>query len=77
MEATAHMILSGHFIGYLPEHYAQIWLERQKMVKIPITAELEYKPNFYLTINEQQDLSCAAKALVSAIKEAHGVNTDS
>ncbi|MGR5149251.1 LysR family transcriptional regulator [Photobacterium alginatilyticum] len=77
MEATAHMILSGHFIGYLPEHYAQIWLERQKMVKIPITAELEYKPNFYLTINEQQDLSCAAKALVFAIKEAHGVNTDS
>lgn len=71
MEATAHMILSGYFIGYLPEHYAQIWVERGKMVKIPAVKELEYHPKFYLTVNEKLDLSCAAKALVSAILGAH------
>lgn len=73
MEATAHMILSGYFIGYLPEHYAQIWIDRKEMVKIPTTVDLEYKPNFYLTVNEKQDLSRAAGALVSAIIDAHDV----
>ncbi|WP_064602479.1 LysR family transcriptional regulator [Photobacterium sp. J15] len=74
MEATAHMILSGYFIGYLPEHYARIWVERGEMVKINTVDGLEYKPNFYLTINDKCDLSCAAKALVTAITDAHGVN---
>ncbi|RWX53445.1 LysR family transcriptional regulator [Photobacterium chitinilyticum] len=76
MEATAHMILSGYFIGYLPEHYAQIWIDRQQLVKIPTTTELEYKPDFYLTFNDKQDQSCAAKALVSAIIDAHNLKTD-
>jgi len=74
MEATAHMILSGYFIGYLPEHYAKIWVGRKEMVKISTVEGLEYNPNFYLTVNELQDLSCAAKVLVSAIMAAHNVN---
>ena len=75
MEATAHMILSGYFIGYLPEHYARIWAERDEMVKIPAAEEAEYQAKFYLTVNEKQDLSCAAKALASAILEAHEVSS--
>nr|WP_299021447.1 LysR family transcriptional regulator [uncultured Photobacterium sp.] len=74
MEATAHMILSGYFIGYLPEHYARIWVDRGEMVKISTVDGLEYNPNFYLTMNDQNDLSCAAKALVAAITNAHDIN---
>ncbi|MCW8331592.1 LysR family transcriptional regulator [Photobacterium sp. SDRW27] len=74
MEATAHMILSGHFIGYLPEHFARIWVERGEMAKISTVEGMEYNPNFYLTVNEKQDLSCAAKALVLAIITAHEAN---
>jgi DNA-binding transcriptional LysR family regulator len=31
MEAQAAFILSGEFIGYLPEHYAHHWVERRQM----------------------------------------------
>ena len=31
MESIARFILSGHFIGYLPVHYAAMWVERGEM----------------------------------------------
>lgn len=31
MEAQAMMILSGHFIGNLPDHYAQQWVDRKEL----------------------------------------------
>ncbi|WP_439815082.1 LysR family transcriptional regulator [Zavarzinia sp. CC-PAN008] len=31
MEALAHLLLSGAFIGFLPEHYAQHWVEEGVM----------------------------------------------
>jgi len=31
MEAIAHLILSGRFIGFLPVHYAARWVERGEM----------------------------------------------
>lgn len=31
MEAQAAFVLSGEFIGYLPEHYANHWVERRQM----------------------------------------------
>ena len=31
MESIARFILSGHFIGYLPAHYAALWVERGEM----------------------------------------------
>lgn len=31
MESIARFILSGHFIGYLPTHYAALWVEREEM----------------------------------------------
>ena len=31
MESIARFILSGHFIGYLPAHYAALWFDRGQM----------------------------------------------
>ena len=31
MESIARFILSEHFIGYLPAHYAALWVERGEM----------------------------------------------
>ncbi|MBY6262758.1 LysR family transcriptional regulator [Azospirillum sp. 412522] len=31
MEAQAHLILSGQFIGFLPEHYAAQWVAAERM----------------------------------------------
>ncbi|GLR66940.1 HTH-type transcriptional activator BauR [Acidocella aquatica] len=34
MEAIATLILSGRFIGHLPVHYAQYWIDRLEMTEI-------------------------------------------
>lgn len=30
-EGIAFLILTGKFVGYLPEHYANLWLEKNMM----------------------------------------------
>lgn len=75
MEATAHLILSGTFVGYLPDHYAAIWEQREEMVKINAPS-LEYLADFHLTTLNSKELSLAAKELMSAIYNVH-LNNDS
>lgn len=70
MEATAHLILSGTFVGYLPDHYAAIWEQRGEMVKINAPT-LEYLADFHLTTLHSKELSLAAKELMSAISTVH------
>lgn len=70
MEATAHLLLSGNFVGYLPDHYASIWEQRGEMVKVNAPS-LEYIAEFHLTTLESKELSLAATELVHAISSAH------
>ncbi|MGR5065749.1 LysR family transcriptional regulator [Photobacterium sp. DNB22_13_2] len=70
MEATAHLILSGNFVGYLPDHYASIWAQRGEMVKVNAPS-LEYFAKFHLTTLESKELSKAASELIRAITMAH------
>lgn len=76
MEATAHLLLSGNFVGYLPDHYADIWVKRGEMVRINAPS-LEYSAEFHLTTLDTKELSFAASELVKAISEAHKVNNTS
>ena len=34
VEASVMLILTGHYIGFLPEHYARAWLERGELVSL-------------------------------------------
>ncbi len=45
MEAAARLILSGDYLGYLPEHYAKVW-EQAKTIKKLLPAELSYLAPF-------------------------------
>ena len=45
MEAAARLILSGDYLGYLPEHYAKGW-EQAKILKKLLPAELTYLAPF-------------------------------
>lgn len=47
MEAAARLILSGDYLGYLPEHYATGW-EEGHMLKKLLPAELTYLAPFEL-----------------------------
>ena len=37
MEAQAMFVMSGHYLGYLPDHYAEVWV--QKGIFRPLMAE--------------------------------------
>jgi len=75
MEATAHLILSGTFVGYLPDHYAEIWELRGKMVKINAPS-LEYLASFHLTTLDSRELSLAATELMNKIAVVHSSGRD-
>ncbi len=47
MEAMLLYILSGRFIGYLPEHYAEPWVKSGK-IKSLLKSSLSYKSQFFL-----------------------------
>lgn len=47
MEAQLILILSGQYIGYLPEHFAQYWIE-QKRLKVLLPATFGYRAPFSL-----------------------------
>ncbi len=70
MEATAHLLLSGNFIGYLPDHYAAIWVQRGELERI-VVPELEYEAEFHLTLLDKREHSLAATKLIDAILENH------
>ncbi|MBA1192992.1 LysR family transcriptional regulator [Pseudomonas entomophila] len=49
MEAQMILVLSGAYIGYMPEHYAQTWVE-QKRLKVLVPATFGYQAPFSLAI---------------------------
>lgn len=52
MEAQATLIMAGHHLGYLPEHYARAWVEREdlRLLAIPRTA---LDSTFFLVAREK------------------------
>ena len=47
MEAQLILILSGGYVGYLPEHYAQSWVDQGRL-KVLLPAEFGYQSQFSL-----------------------------
>jgi len=53
MEAQLILILSGAYIGYLPEHYAKPWVERGKLRPLCKTA-FSYQSPFFLMLRKSR-----------------------
>ncbi|TBU73339.1 LysR family transcriptional regulator [Pseudomonas daroniae] len=49
MEAQLILVLSGAYIGYLPEHHAQFWVE-QKRLKVLLPTTFGYQAPFTLAL---------------------------
>lgn len=49
MEAQLILVLSGAYIGYLPEHYAQFWAD-QKRLKVLLPTTFGYQAPFSLAL---------------------------
>lgn len=69
-EGLAHLILSGKFIGYLPEHYASYWVEKG-LFKALKPEKYHYSIPVVLISSKNNAASPLANALVEEIKRCH------
>jgi DNA-binding transcriptional LysR family regulator len=69
-EGIAHLILSGEFVGYLPEHYANFWVN-QGLFKAILPNKYYYQIPVMLITSKNNANSSLATALIDEIKRYH------
>jgi DNA-binding transcriptional LysR family regulator len=69
-EGIAHLILSGEFIGYLPEHYASYWVEKG-LFKSILPEKYCYSIPIMLISSKNTKASPLADALIEEMKRCH------
>jgi DNA-binding transcriptional LysR family regulator len=72
-EGIAHLILSGEFIGYLPEHYASYWVDKG-MFRAIQPEKYAYQIPVMLITSKSNSASPLAEALIEEIKRVHNTN---
>ena len=70
MEAIATLILSGHHIGYLPDHYARPWVAAKELRPV-LPGKLAYDVTFDLVTRKGRRRSDVLKAFLKDLKSAH------
>jgi DNA-binding transcriptional LysR family regulator len=70
MEAVALLILSGKFIGYLPDHYARRWVERGEM-RVLLPQSFNYRAGFSVVTRAAGLRSSVAEAFLVDLAQAH------
>jgi len=69
-EGIAHLILSGQFIGYLPEHYASYWVDKGLFQAI-LPAKYRYQIPVMLITSKSNSASPLAQATIEVMKACH------
>lgn len=69
-EAIAHLLLSGCYIGYLPEHYAKPFVE-QGLIKNIGTETFDYKCEFFAIYRASPKPSRLVQTFLDCLVEAH------
>ena len=69
-EAIATLILSGRFVGFLPDHYAEGFVQRGKMQAVA-PARLHYTCDFVSVLRRSPQPPRAALAFHQALLAAH------
>lgn len=62
MEAQLILILSGRYIGYLPEHYAQSWVDQGRL-KVLLPSEFGYQSQFSLVLRRGRSRELPLQAM--------------
>ena len=69
LEAQAILILGGSYIGFLPNHYAQSWVE-QKRLKVIAPDEIFYRLPFYVVTRRSPRKSKIIDTFMADLKSA-------
>lgn len=70
MEAIAVLILSGHHLGFLPEHFARPMVE-QGLLRALNPAQLCYHPTFHMVTRQNSRQSEVVSAFMQDLLAAH------
>lgn len=73
MEAIAMLILSGGFIGFLPEHYAARWVASGEMITV-LPDRMHYESELELILRKTVPHTLAAQYLKTDLLEAFGLS---
>jgi len=69
-EAVAHLILSGAYLGYLPEHYAESFVAAGRMRAL-LPREFQYICEFSAIVRHAPAANRVTQTLLNALIEAH------
>ncbi|MFM9921576.1 LysR family transcriptional regulator [Variovorax sp. H27-G14] len=69
-EAIATLILSGRFLGFLPDHYAQVF-EQRGLMKAVLPARFNYACRFVSLLRRSPKPSRAVLAFQDCLEKAH------
>jgi len=69
MEAIATLILSGGYIGYLPQHYAKLWTEQNRL-KVLLVEQLSFDAAFHMIVRSGQLPHAQINAFLQALQES-------
>jgi DNA-binding transcriptional LysR family regulator len=67
MEAMAHLVLSGRFIGFMPVHYAAVWTGSDRMRPI-LPGRFTHNSTFEIAINSEQRFDRVVVAFLQQIR---------
>lgn len=69
-EGIAHLILSGQFIGYLPEQYASAWVDKG-LFKAILPTQYRYQIPLMLITSKSHSTSPLAQATIEVLKQCY------
>tara|TARA_R110001599_G_scaffold69414_1_gene195420 strand:+ start:3597 stop:4511 length:915 start_codon:yes stop_codon:yes gene_type:complete len=69
-EAVAHLILSGRYLGYLPQHYAESFVRARRMRALA-TDRFQYICQFSAILRQSPPPSRVVATLLQALTEVH------
>ncbi len=72
-EAVAHLVLSGRYVGYLPEHYAEAFVSRGQMRAL-LPSQYQYVCQFSAIVRRSPPPSRVVASLLDALVAAHGAD---
>ena len=70
-ESIATLILSGRYLGFLPDHYAESF-ERQGLMQAVLPAQFHYRCQFVSVLRKSPQPPRAAQAFAQCLLQAHG-----
>jgi len=68
IEAMSYFLLSGEFLGFLPNHYAQQWVDKGQLRALK-TAHFGYNWNFHLAWRRGREFNSTTSAFIKDVQK--------